>query len=205
MALLNFLFGKKNPLKQLEKMSPNDLEREQLRLEAQQDAIIGKVKTLEKRKDATLREGARKKSALERKAMAVRYRQIDSEAAGYVSQASLISKQIRVIGRMVQLKRRENLLKQEGLWSTIANIDAAELENFMIDMRTKSLQGDREASRLLEILEEPTETADEEDKDLQDVLAAMEAMGETEIDDAEIEEVKKKFLEKEDEEGATEA
>lgn len=205
MALLDFLFGKKNPLQQIEKMAIADLEKEQLRLEAQQDAIISRVRTIEKRKDAALREGAKKRSALERKAMAVRYKQLDTEATDYVSQASLVSKQIRVIGRMAQLKRREKLLKQEGLWSTLARVDAAELENFMLDMRTKAMQGDREASRLLEILEEPlSAAAEQEDEELQDVLAAMEALGEEEVSDDEIEEVKKKYLEKEAEEEVAE-
>ena len=146
MALFDFLFGKKSPLQQLEGMSAGELEREQLRLEAQQDAIIGKVKTLEKRKDAVLKEGAKKKSGLERKAMAVRYKQVDAEARDFASQANLVSKQIRVISRMCQLKRREKLLKQEGLWSTITSVDAAELDNFMIDMRAKRATARRPAS-----------------------------------------------------------
>jgi len=204
MAFLDFLFGKKSKLAAIEKMSPGDLEKEQLRLEAQQDAVIGKVKTLEKRKRAALVEGAKKKSDLERKAMAVRYRQFDAEATDYVSQASLISKQIRVVGRMCQMKRRETLLKQEGLWKLISGVDASELEQFMIDMRTRALQGDREANRLLEILEEPSTTAaEEEDEDLKRILEAMEAIGESEPTDQELEEVEKKFLEtKEDEEEA---
>jgi len=204
-AFLDKFFGKKSKLAAIEKMSPSELEREQLRLEAQQDAIIGKVKTLEKRKRAALTEGAKKKSDLERKAMAVRYKQLDGEAKDYVSQASLISKQIRVVGRMCQMKRRETLLKSEGLWSLISGVEATELEQFMIDMRTKALQGDREANRLLEILEEPGTTAaeEDEDEDLKSILNAMEAIGESDVTDDEIEEVEKKFLEaKEDDEEA---
>jgi len=203
MAIWDFLFGKKSKLGDIEKMSTGELDKEQLRLEAVQDSIIAKVNTLEKRKDATLREGAKKKSDLERKAMAVRYKQIDAEAADYVSQASLLSKQVRIIGRVAQMKRRESLLKREGLWQIISGVDATELEQFMINMRAKALQGDREATRLLEILEEPaTAATEEEDKELRDVLAAMEAIGDSEPTDEKIEEAKKKFLEKE-EEGAT--
>jgi len=200
MALLDFLFGKKSKLAAIEKMTASDLEREQLRLEAQQDAIIGKVKTLEKRKRAALVEGAKKKSDLERRAMAVRYKQFDGEASDYVSQATLVSKQIRVIGRVCQMKRRESLLKQEGLWSLISSVDPAEVEQFMIDMRTRALQGDREASRLLEVLEEPATSAyEEQDDDIKNILEAMEAIGETEATDTEIEQVEKKFLETKEE------
>jgi hypothetical protein len=194
MALFDFLFGKKSKLKELEKMSASDLEKEQLRLEAHQDAIIAKVKTLENRKDAALKEGAKKKSDLERKAMAVRYKQLDVEATDYVSQASLLSKQIRIIGRMTQMKRRESLLKREGLWSLTSSVDTGELEQFMLDMRTKSLQGDREASRLLEILEEPSTTAaEEEDPELQKIMEAMNVLGEGDATDDKIEEVKKEI------------
>ena len=130
--------------------------------------------------------------------MAVRYRQLDAEARDYVSQATLVSKQIQVIGRVTQMKRREGLLKREGLWSILSSVDTNELEQFMIDMRAKSLQGDREATRLLEILEEPTTAAsEEEDKELRDILAAMEAISEGGTTDEKVEEAKKRFLEKE--------
>jgi hypothetical protein len=206
MAILDFLFGKKSKLKELERMTANDLEREQLRLEATQDAIIAKVKTLESRKDAALKEGARKKSDLERKAMAVRYKQLDSESTGYVSQANLVSKQIQIIGRMVHMKRQESLLKREGLWSLISSVDTGELEQFMLDMRTKSLQGDREASRLLEILEEPGGTApEEEDKDIAKIMEAMNVLGENDATDEKIDEVKKQIEESKKEGEAAEA
>ena len=206
MAILDFLFGKKSKLKELERMTANDLEKEQLRLEATQDAIIAKVKTLEARKDAALKEGAKKKSDLERKAMAVRYKQLDAESNGYVSQANLVSKQIQIIGRMVHMKRQENLLKREGLWSLISSIDASELEQFMLDMRTKALQGDREASRLLEILEEPGGTApEEEDKDIAKIMEAMNVLGESDATDEKIDEVKKQIEESKKEGEAAEA
>lgn len=200
MALWDIFFGKKSRLSEIEKMSASDLEKEQLRLEAQQDAIISRVKTLEKRKKAALSEGARKKSNLERKAMAVRYKQLDAEASDYVSQASLLSKHIRVVGRICQLKRREALLKQEGLWSIISDVEPAELEQFMIEMRTKALQGDREASRLMEILEEPTgEAAEEEDGDLQTILDAMDTIGESDLSDEEFEQLEEKLHQAEEE------
>jgi len=198
MGLWDALFGKKSKLGEIEKMSVGEMDKEQLRLEAVQDSIIAKVNTLEKRKDAALTEGAKKKSDLERKAMAVRYRQLDAEARDYVSQATLVSKQIQVIGRVTQMKRREGLLKREGLWSILSSVDTNELEQFMIDMRAKSLQGDREATRLLEILEEPaTAASEEEDKELRDILSAMEAIGESGATDEKVEEAKKRFLEKE--------
>ncbi len=150
MPLWDFLSGKKNPLQQIEKMTPSEMEKEQLRLEARQDAIVGKIKTLEKRKDAVLTEGAKKKSDLERKALAVRYKQIDAEASDYLAQGTFISKQIRIVGRILQIKRREELLKQEGLWSTISTVDAAELDEFIIHMRVDAQQGDQKANRLLE-------------------------------------------------------
>jgi hypothetical protein len=206
MAIFDFLFGRKSKLNELERMTANDLEREQLRLEAQQDVIIAKVKTLESRKDAALKEGAKRKSDLERKAMAVRYKQIDAESNGYVSQANLVSKQIQIIGRMVHMKRQESLLKKEGLWSVISSVDATELEQFMLDMRTKALQGDREASRLLEILEEPSGgTPEDEDKDIAKIMEAMNVLGESDATDEKIDEVKKQIEESKKEGESAEA
>jgi hypothetical protein len=198
MSLLDFFNFKKNKLSQLEKMSIAEFEKERIRLEAQQDSLISKVKTLEKRKEAILKEGA-KKGDLERKTLAVRYKQVDSEAAGYQHQVALMSRQIQIVGKLEMMKRREESLKQEGLWSTIAEVPTAEIEDFMISMRTKAKEGDLKASRLLEILNEPlgTEEMVEDDKEIQDVLAAMEELGETSVSDTDIEKIKQKHLEKE--------
>lgn len=200
MGIWDFLTGKKSKLAQIAKMTAGDLEKEQLRIEARQDAIMAKVKTLEGRKSGILKDGAGKASDLERKAMAVRYKQVDSESSDYVAQASLLSKQIRIVGRLQQIKRREELLKQEGFWSTISDVDTGELEQFMIDIRAKALQGDREASRILEILDEPLAAPEETDEnDILEIVAAMEAIGQSEPTDEVVEEAKKKISQAESE------
>lgn len=198
MNLWEILSGKRSKVADLDRMSIDELSREQVRLEAQQEAIISKVRALEGRKDDVLRDGARKKSDLERKAAAVRYKQLDGEAADYMSQATMVSKQIRIVGRMTQLKRREALLKQEGLWQMVSNMDVHELEQAIIQMNARSREGDMKASRLLEILEEPGLEAREADEgDLQEILAAMEAISEADPTEQELEKVKKEFLQKE--------
>jgi hypothetical protein len=198
MSLLDFFNFKKNKLSQLEKMSIAEFEKERIRLEAQQDSLISKVKTLEKRKEAILKEGS-KKGDLERKTLAVRYKQVDAEAAGYQHQVALMSRQIQIVGKLEMMKRREESLKHEGLWNTIAEVPTAEIEDFMISMRTKAKEGDLKASRLLEILNEPigTEEMIEDDREIQDVLAAMEELSETSLSDTDIEKIKHKHLERE--------
>ena len=196
MGIFDFFTGRKSKLKQLEKMTVGELEKEQIRLESQQDSIIGRVKTLERRKNAILTEGAKKGSDLERKTMAVKYKQVDSEAKGYVQNASMVSKQIQITGRLMQIKRGEELLKQAGLWSTISEVDTSELEQWFIEQRTRATQGDREANRLLEILDEPLGAAEEEhDKDLMEIMAAMETIAASEPTEEVIEDVKKKIAE----------
>lgn len=196
MGIFDFFTGRRSKLKQLEKMTVGELEKEQIRLESQQDSIIGKVKTLEKRKNAILTEGAKKGSDLERKTMAVKYKQVDAESKGYVQNASMVSKQIQITGRLMQIKRGEELLRQAGLWSTISEVDTSELEQWFLDQRTRATQGDREASRLLEILDEPLAGAeDEHDKDLIEIMAAMETIAESEPTEEDLEDVKKKIAE----------
>jgi hypothetical protein len=110
----------------------------------------------------------------------------------------VVSKQIRVVGRMAQLKRREALLKREGLWSLVSSLGLNELEQAMINMNARAREGDHRATRLLEILDEPASSADQEvDADLQDVLNAMEAISTADPNEDELEKVKKQFLAKE--------
>lgn len=165
----------------IEKLSTNELEDEKIRLQTVQDQFIGEVKNLENKKRALFEEGRKKKSALEKQALAVQIKQIDDEAKDLVKANNLVSRQILVTGKLSQIKRREKLIKSEGLWSMISSIEPEKLEEFMLDVKVKSKQGDAQSKRLLEILGESDTDVEAVDPEVSKIMAAMEETGEEEL------------------------
>jgi hypothetical protein len=196
---LTGLFGGK--LSAIEKMTTNQLEDEKIRLQTVQEGFIKQVNDLEARKRVLFEEGRKKKSALEKQAIAVQIKQVDDEAKDVVKASNIVSRQILVTGKLSQIKRREKLLKSEGLWGVIGSVEPEQLEQFMLDVKVKSKQGDAQSKRLLEILGEGEGEAEAVDPEISKIVAAMEEAGEEELTEANWENIEKNvFKEKAEEE-----
>ncbi len=186
---LTGLFGGK--LSALEKMTTNQLEDEKIRLQTVQEGFIRQVNDLEAKKRTLFEEGRKKKSALEKQAIAVQIKQVDDEAKDVVKASNILSRQILVTGKLSQIKRREKLLKSEGLWGVIGSVEPEQLEQFMLDMKVKSKQGDAQSKRLLEILGEGEGEVEAMDPEVSKIVAAMEEAGEEELTESAWENIEK--------------
>jgi len=186
---LTGLFGGR--LSAIDKMTTNELEDEKIRLQTVQEGFIKQVKELEEKKRTLFEEGRKKKSALEKQAIAVQIKQVDDEAKDVVKANSIVSRQILVTGKLAQIKRREKLLKSEGLWGVIGSVQPEQLEQFMLDMKVKSKQGDAQSKRLLEILGEGDMETEVADPEISKIVAAMEEAGEEELTESAWEDIEK--------------
>ncbi len=190
------LFGGK--LNKVEKLTSNQLEDEKIRLQTIQEGFITEVKNLENRKKSLFEEGRKKKSALERQTLAVQIKQVDDEAKDVMRANNIISRQILVTGKLMQIKKREGLLKSEGLWGLISSVDPAQLEKFMLDVKVKSKQGDAQSRRLLDILGESEGDVEAVDPEIGKIMAAMEESGEDELTEETWEDIEKKVFKEKD-------
>ncbi|MCG8700475.1 MAG: hypothetical protein MI922_20640, partial [Bacteroidales bacterium] len=168
-------------LNKIEKLSSNQLEDEKIRLQTVQEGFFKEVKQLEEKKRTLFEEGRKKSSKMEKQAIAVQIKQVDDEAKEVMKANTIISRQIMVTAKLMQIKKRESLLKNEGLWGMISAVEPEQLEKFMLDIKVKSKQGDAQSKRLLDILGEDDAEQDAVDPEIADIMAAMEEAGEEEI------------------------
>jgi len=193
------LFGGK--LMKIEKLTTNQLEDEKIRLQTIQEGFISEVRQLEGKKRTLFEEGRKKKSVLEKQTLAIQIKQVDDEARDIVKANNLISRQILVTGKLSQIKKREKLLKTEGLWGIISSLEPEKLEKFMLDIKVKSKQGDAQSKRLLDILGESDAEIEAIDPEISKIVAAMEEAGEEELTEDAWENIEEKvFKPKEKEE-----
>ena len=190
MDKLTGLFGG-SKLSAIEKMTTNQLEDEKIRLQTVQEGFIKQVKDLEAKKRALFEAGRKKKSALEKQALAVQIKQVDDEAKDVVKAGNIVSRQILVTGKLSQIKRREKLLKSEGLWGMIGSVEPEQLEKFMLDIKVKSKQGDAQSKRLLDILGEEDAEMEAPDPEIDKIVAAMEEAGEEELTESAWDDIEK--------------
>ena len=200
---LTGLFGGK--LSAIDKMTTNQLEDEKIRLQTVQEGFIKQVNDLETKKRTLFEEGRKKKSALEKQAIAVQIKQVDDEAKDVVKASNIVSRQILVTGKLAQIKRREKLLKSEGLWGMIGAVEPEQLEQFMLDLKVKSKQGDAQSQRLLDILGESDAEMEAPDPEISKIVAAMEEAGEEELTENAWENIEKNVFKVEDKEESEQA
>ncbi|MHC4504332.1 MAG: hypothetical protein ACYTFI_13590 [Planctomycetota bacterium] len=159
----------------LEKITATDLENEKIRLETEQEKLVKEVRKLEDRKKTLFDAGAKKASLMEKRVLAVQIKQLDEEAKDYTRAQSVLSKQIMVVGKVLRIKRREKLLRGEGLWGRISGMDPAEVESFMMNLKVEARQGDATAERLMGVLGEDEEDAVAADPEIDEIVKQMEA------------------------------
>lgn len=175
MSITGFLagfFGSKGF--NLGKVSVTDLENEKIRLEAEQEKLIKETRKLERRKQELFKEGVGKASTMEKRSVAVQIRQVDDEMKDIERSANVLSRQVMVVGKVLRLKKREKLLKSEGLWGRMTSMDPAQLEALMMDLKVRARQGDATAERLMNILGEEEEEEVAADPAIDEIVKAME-------------------------------
>ncbi len=170
---LSGIFGSKKL--SLEKITATDLENEKIRLETEQEKLVKEVRKLEDRKRKLFDAGAKKSSLMEKRVLAVQIKQLDEEARDYTRAQSVLSKQIMVVGKVLGIKRREKLLRGEGLWGRISGMDPAEVESFMMNLKVQARQGDATAERLMGVLGEDEEDEVASDPEIDEIVKQMEA------------------------------
>jgi hypothetical protein len=150
-SILDKVF-RKGKLSKLEKMKLDNLEDEKIDLESKQGAIVKKVDALEKRKNDILRRAKAMSSDLDKKSAYISYKQIDQDSKAYIAQHNMLSKNVQLLGSLIHIKRKEQLLKDANVWSTLSGVSAGELDSFLIEMKTKAAQQDAKAQKFVEIL-----------------------------------------------------
>jgi hypothetical protein len=192
MSILEKLFQRRK-LSALEKMGLEQLENEKISLETQQEQFVKKVNSIEKRKNDVILKAKGMKSDLEKKSAYVEYKQLDQESKSFVAQHNMISKNIRVLGSLIHIKRKERLIKEAGVWSLIEGVPVEDLESFLIRLKTQANQADAKAQRLLEVLGDfEEEAAIEQEPGYAEFMAAVEKIPDQATDE-ELESLKREI------------
>ena len=166
------------PLKKarLEDLQLDDLRREKIRLDQEERKMLARLKEVEKQKRQLFQEGVQNASEREQRVIARRIKEADVEAANMDNMLRMISKQMRVLNGLTQLKERSRLAAESGLNSIVSSIDLQEL---IMYIDKASVDGEFNLGKfddVLNALEEADSLSPEyrEDGDVQEIMRAMQ-------------------------------
>jgi hypothetical protein len=199
------LFNRK---KSLDKVSVDELRKEKIALEQQEVKFSRQIGKLEQQKTDLFRKGTELTSDREQKVLARKIKDFDSQAQNLDQNGKFINRQLRILNGFMQLKENENLLKNYGLSNLINNMDLDKLQNY-IEQATVGRQFNLDKFQdIIGKLEEGEGlvNGEDEESDVLDIVAAMQASASADEDDQEsavekgIKQVNEILHQKEDEE-----
>ena len=159
----------------LDDLKLDDLRREKVRLEQEERKMLARLRDVEGKKRQLFEEGVSNASEREQRVIARRIKELDVRAANMDRMLQAISKQMRIINGLLQVKERTRVMAETGISKLLSDIDLGDL---IVYVDQASVDGEFHMNKfddLLGILEEADSLSPEYRED-QDVLEIMQAM-----------------------------
>ncbi len=160
----------------LQDLSLDDLRREKIRFDQEERKMLSRLREVEEQKRKLFEEGVRNVSEREQRVIARRIKEVDIEAGNMDRMLATISKQMRIINGLIQVKERSRLMAESGVSNMLKDID---LQDLIIYIDKSSVEGEFHLDKfdeLLNALEESDSIAPgfKEDKDVTEIMKAMQ-------------------------------
>lgn len=159
----------------LEDLKLDDLRREKVRLEQEERKMLARLRDVESKKRKLFEDGVSNPSEREQRVIARRIKELDVRAGNMDRMLQAVSKQMRIINGLLQVKERTRVMAESGISKLLSDIDLGDL---IVYVDQASVDGEFHMNKfddLLGILEEADSLSPQYRED-QDVLEIMEAM-----------------------------
>ena len=176
-AWLKSLFGSTGRVSRqtLQKVSPEDIRREKIKVEQTETRVTREIEELEKQKEAFFAKGVNAGSDRQKLQYARKIKELDAQVQARDQQLALISRNLRVLNGISQLKENERVLRDLGMESLVNSMDLTELQNFV---EKATVEGQFRMDKFNEILGalDSAEGVYKFESDDSDTLAILDAM-----------------------------
>ncbi len=159
----------------LTNVNPEDVRRERIKVEQAENRVTREIEELETQKDAFFNKGTHCDSDRQKLQYARKIKELDAQIVARDQQLNLISRNLRILNGVSQLKENERILRDLGMEGLVNKMDLAELQEYV---EKATVEGQFQMDKFNEILSsldsaEGVYQSGEEDAD---TLAILEAM-----------------------------
>lgn len=160
----------------IEDVSIDDLRREKIRLDQEERKLLARLREVEAEKRKLFEDGVRNASEREQRVFARRIKEKDVEAGNMDRMLQAISKQMRILNGLIQVKESSRMMTNSGIADVLKGLDLQDLVNY-IDKA--SVDGEFHVDKfddIIHALEEADSLSPQykEDKDVMDIMNAMQ-------------------------------
>ncbi len=184
MAFFSNLFGKKNPL---DSMGIEDLRVLEIRLTSKVETVQEESRRLESAIKNLFNEAKAVQSKSEELSIARRIDTISKKREMKLSAQTQLEKELRAVNNLLILKEHEADLQSAGVWENIAALEPDQVEEWLIKKNLAGEDRDALVTEITQMTGEAMTVGTEESEDLQEILAAIHAVKEGDLDPEEAE------------------
>ena len=135
--------------KTLQSVSPEDLRREKIKVEQTENRVTCEIEELEKQRDAIFSKGVDAGSDRQKLHFARKVKELDAQVQARDHQLALISRNLRVLNGISQLKENERVVGDLGMEGLVNTMDLMELQSYV---EKATVEGQFQMDKFNEIL-----------------------------------------------------
>jgi hypothetical protein len=187
MGLFDALKSMFSTKKKLSKVTTEELRKERIRLEQIESRVNKELSALEQQKQELFVKGKDETSERQQVALARKIKEVDVRVKGKHRQLAMISRQLRILGGISQIKENEKLVQDLGVSSLVSQMDLGELEKYVEGAIVEGQFHMDRFAQILKTMEMPggLDVELEEDDDTLEIVAAMQEAKQAESADPE--------------------
>ncbi len=170
----------KAPLKStkssIEDLSLDDLRKEKIRFDQEERKLLARLREVEAEKKKLFEDGVRNAGEREQRVIARRIKEKDVEGANMDRMLQVISKQMRIVNGLLQVKERSRVLAESGMADILKGVDLQELISYIDKASVDGEFHEDKFDELLRAMEEAGSISPvyKEDQDVMDIMKAMQ-------------------------------
>ncbi len=190
MGIFSKLFGSKNPL---ESMKLDDLRVMEIKLTKKIEELNAEINQVDREINLLFEKAKEAKSKSEELSLARRIKTLSQKKEMKLAAQAQIEKELRAVTNVLILKEHEADLKSAGVWDAIKKLEPEKLESWLISKNLEARNRSELVATVLDMTSKAMITGAEYEEDLEDILDAIRAVKEGDLEPEEAREKVERF------------
>ena len=186
MGIFSKLFGSKDPI---DSMKTEDLRVMEIKLNRKIEELQAEVRATESEVAKLFEKAKAAKSKSEELTLARRIKTVSQRKEMKIAAQAKLDKELRAVSNMLILKEHQADLQATGVWDKVKKLEPEKLENWLVNQNLEAQDRDEIVSSIIDMTSTAMLTGVEQEEDLDDILSAIRAVKDGDLDPDEAEEV----------------
>jgi len=186
MGIFSKLFGSKDPI---DSMKTEELRVMEIKLNRKIEDLQAEVRATESEVAKLFEKAKAAKSKSEELTLARRIKTVSQRKEMKIAAQAKLDKELRAVSNMLILKEHQADLQATGVWDKVKKLEPEKLENWLVNQNLEAQDRDEIVSSIVDMTSTAMLTGVEQEEDLDDILSAIRAVKDGDLDPDEAEEV----------------